>query len=79
MHQKRDYCGSKEDEHRAMEAYRKLPVIIHAKRMKDPFEVYTLEGAMHGKPGDYLVCGVEGEFYPVAKRIFEKTYERAKL
>ena len=35
----------------------------------------TLEGAMHAKDGDWIVKGVEGEFWPVKPRIFKKTYE----
>lgn len=37
--------------------------------------VYTLEGAMTGAVGDYLIKGVRGEFYFCAKSIFEETYE----
>lgn len=36
----------------------------------------TLEGTMHASVGDYIVCGVDGEFYPCKPDIFEKTYER---
>lgn len=35
--------------------------------------VHTLEGDMRARPGDYIVRGVDGEFYPVKKEIFEKT------
>lgn len=40
--------------------------------------VHTLEGDMKARPGDYIVKGVDGEFYPVKKEIFEKTYIEAK-
>lgn len=40
--------------------------------------VHTLEGDMKVRPGDYIVKGVDGEFYPVKKEIFEKTYVEAK-
>lgn len=36
----------------------------------------TLEGDMRASVGDWIVRGVEGEFYPVAPSIFAKTYER---
>jgi hypothetical protein len=36
--------------------------------------VCTLEGAMTGAIGDYLIKGVRGEFYFCAKGIFEETY-----
>ncbi len=55
--------------------YRKKPLVIHAKQMQGSFTVNTLEGKMDGKHGDYLIEGIEGERYPCAKRIFEKTYE----
>jgi hypothetical protein len=34
-----------------------------------------LEGFQVVCPGDYIVKGVEGEFYPCKADIFEKTYE----
>lgn len=43
----------------------------------DPYSllVNTLEGVMLVGLGDYIVKGVNGEFYPVKKDIFHKTYE----
>ena len=35
----------------------------------------TLEGTMHATPGDWIIRGVKGEFYPCKPDIFEKTYE----
>lgn len=35
----------------------------------------TLEGTMVTSPGDYVVKGIEGEFYPVKPSIFEASYE----
>lgn len=40
------------------------------------WQVKTLEGVMIAKPNDYIIRGVEGEFYPCRKDIFEKTYEQ---
>lgn len=37
--------------------------------------IYTLEGKMEAKNGDYIIKGVNGEFYPCKPYIFEKTYE----
>lgn len=37
----------------------------------------TLEGAMKAMPGDWIIRGVNGEFYPCKPDIFEKTYEPA--
>lgn len=38
-------------------------------------EVHTLEGLMLVSPKDYVIKGVEGEFYPCKPNIFEKTYQ----
>ena len=38
--------------------------------------IATLEGAMHASVGDYIIRGVQGEFYPCKPDIFEATYER---
>lgn len=35
----------------------------------------TLEGEMRVDLGSYVICGVDGEFYPCKPDIFEKTYE----
>ena len=37
--------------------------------------VHTLEGRMHASPGDYIIKGAHGEFYPCKPDIFEETYE----
>lgn len=40
--------------------------------------IKTLEGEMTAQPGDWIIRGVRGELYPVAKSIFEETYEPAE-
>lgn len=40
--------------------------------------IETLEGTMLATPGDYVVQGIEGEFYPVRKGIFEATYSNER-
>jgi len=35
----------------------------------------TLEGNMTASKGDWIIKGVNGEFYPCKPDIFEKTYE----
>lgn len=37
--------------------------------------IETLEGTMYASPGDWIVCGVQGEFYPCKPDIFGATYE----
>lgn len=41
------------------------------------FEMWieTLEGKMAASYGDWIIKGVNGEFYPCKPDIFEKTYE----
>ena len=35
----------------------------------------TLEGTMRAESGDWIICGVKGEFYPFKPDIFDATYE----
>lgn len=50
---------------------------------RDPIEenlskrliIWTLEGNMVAQPGDWIIKGVQGEFYPCKPDIFEQTYE----
>lgn len=37
--------------------------------------IATLEGAMHARPFDWVIKGIQGEFYPCKPDIFEATYE----
>lgn len=55
---------------------RKRPIIIQAKQINEEFQVNTLEGNYKtGKPGDYLMKGIDGELYICDREIFEKTYD----
>ena len=38
--------------------------------------INTLEGKMNAPLGSYIIKGVEGEFYPCKKEVFEATYTR---
>jgi hypothetical protein len=38
----------------------------------------TLEGVMAARPGDFIIKGVNGEFYPCKPDIFAKTYEEVQ-
>ena len=38
-------------------------------------EIATLEGYMIADPGDWIIKGVKGEFYPCKPDIFAATYE----
>ena len=42
----------------------------------DPrLSIRTLEGSINASPGDWIIRGVQGEFYPCKPDIFEQTYE----
>ena len=45
---------------------------------RDDAYIQTLEGTMRASEGDYIIKGVDGEFYPCKPDIFEKTYEAAE-
>lgn len=47
------------------------PESIRRKHIQIP----TLEGSMEASPGDWIIRGVAGEFYPCKPDIFERTYE----
>lgn len=40
------------------------------------WQIKTLEGVMTAIPGDYIIKGVKGEFYPCKPEIFELTYDK---
>lgn len=37
--------------------------------------VHTLEGPLNMSPGDWVIKGVKGEFYPCKPDVFSQTYE----
>ena len=37
--------------------------------------IQTLEGNMKASPDDYIIKGIQGEYYPCKPDIFEATYE----
>lgn len=41
-------------------------------------KIKTLEGIMTVSEGDYIIKGVQGEFYPCKPDIFEETYEQVE-
>ena len=46
---------------------------------RDGLKIYTLEGKMLANPGDWIIRGVKGEYYPCKPDIFEATYSPAAL
>ena len=45
---------------------------------EETIEIVTLEGIMTAMKGDYIIKGVNNEFYPCKPDIFHKTYEIIK-
>ena len=52
--------------------------IIRTQDMGRKISIKTLEGEMIASMGDYIIKGVQGEFYPCKPDIFEKTYEKVE-
>lgn len=48
-----------------------------AKAVTEGIKIQTLEGDMLASPGDWIIKGVKGEFYPCKPDIFAATYEPA--
>lgn len=46
---------------------------------RDGYKINTLEGVMTAQIGDWIIKGVESEFYPCKPDIFQKTYEEAVI
>jgi hypothetical protein len=44
----------------------------------DHFWIITLEGHSHVEESAYIVTGINGEKYPVAKDIFERSYDKVE-
>lgn len=42
----------------------------------DSVTIHTLEGDMLARPGDWIIKGVKGEYYPCKPDIFHQTYEQ---
>ena len=41
-------------------------------------KINTLEGVMDAIPGDFIIKGVNGEYYPCKPYIFKQTYEKVE-
>lgn len=70
-----DFLEGKPDSY--IEAFGKNFYINHDK-VKGGLIIKTLEGEHIASIGDYIIKGVNGEFYPCKPDIFEKTYEKVK-
>lgn len=53
-----------------------IDLTINYKDPDDPkLKIETLEGVMDASLGDFIIKGINGEYYPCKSDIFEKTYE----
>ena len=48
---------------------------IGANFTEEGMVIPTLEGDMLARPGDYIIKGIKGEFYPCKPDVFVATYE----
>ena len=56
-----------DDPLRAITEYHRLERVIY---------IRTLEGIMMAEPGDWIIKGIHGEFYPCKPSIFEESYSK---
>jgi len=52
-----------------------VPEHFRNNKVNEPLGIVTLEGVMNISKGDWIIKGINGEFYPCKPSIFEKTYE----
>ena len=52
--------------------------VAEFKNREPVLRIQTLEGDMTARFGDWIIKGVQGEFYPCKPDIFEQTYERVE-
>lgn len=62
-------------------AHEGLPAMANSIVFRDPvsnhlISIRTMEGIMLATPGDWIIKGIEGEFYPCKPGIFDRTYEK---
>ncbi len=55
--------------------YRKKPIVVEAYQIDRELLIPTLEGNLVASPGDYIIRGVDGEYYPCKPEIFNVTYD----
>ena len=53
-------------------------IMPHPNEDDDSLLIVTLEGEMRADKGDYIIKGVQGEFYPCKPEIFGQTYEKVE-
>ncbi len=51
----------------------------HAKVVNRGIQIKTLEGVIYAKESDWVIKGIEGEFYPCDDKIFRATYDDVSI
>lgn len=52
--------------------------VLYSRGVGAHIVITTLEGDMRVNPGDYVIRGLVGEFYPCDPDVFAKTYEQVQ-
>ena len=55
-----------------------VPEEFRYNKISAPMGIRPLEGVMTISVGDWIIKGIQGEFYPCKPDIFEATYEAVK-
>lgn len=67
--------GDYETAMRIVEWSGKQVVLIDVGTGNETLSIPTLEGVMTGSKGDFIIRGLQGEYYPCKPDIFEDSYE----
>jgi hypothetical protein len=51
------------------------PAVLFIDDERGAIRLFTLEGQIWARSGDYVIKGIKGEFYPCRQDIFNLTYE----
>lgn len=51
-------------------------IVYNDEIMQNSIVIHTLEGDMTAFEGDWIIKGIEGEFYPCKNSIFKDSYEQ---
>lgn len=71
-----EFCKSFYNEDNPIRSGYEEDVITGERTSYAELNIPTLEGIMTAKLNDYIIKGVQGEFYPIKNDIFEATYEK---
>ena len=69
------WTGDNTDE---IEKFTNIACLLRERTVATKLRIVTLEGRMDANLCDYIIKGVNDEFYPCKPDIFEKTYEEVK-